>query len=193
MISRLMKKVNQLNSCINSFDISQLKSNRNYDKFDINDDKEKKISIVKPRNHESTKNIFEKRQSSTNIFETLCKNKFRGNRKRRKSEYLNVNKKLNLITKNIKGANKNINNPDEFYMDFFNHIIKKETNGFIKSENKIINNTNINSPKKKNNFCENNISPINKKIINSITSSDDLKSKKNKSPSKSSKKFNFNS
>ena len=186
-------KIDEESKSVNSFDISQLKSNRNYDKFDINDDKEKKISIVKPRNHESTKNIFEKRQSSTNIFETLCKNKFRGNKKRRKSEYLNVNKKLNLITKNIKGANKNINNPDEFYMDFFNHIIKKETNGFIKSENKIINNTNINSPKKKNNFCEKNISPINKRIINSIASSDDLKNKKNKSPRKSSKKFNFNS
>ena len=38
-----------------------------------------------------------------------------------------VNKKLDLINQNIKGANKNINNPEEFYMDFFNDIIRKGT------------------------------------------------------------------
>ena len=47
-----------------------------------------------------------------------------------------VNKKLDIITEKIKGANKNINNPDEFYMDFFNNIIKHETHDFDKGYKK---------------------------------------------------------
>jgi hypothetical protein len=36
-----------------------------------------------------------------------------------------MNKKLNTISKNIKTANESINNPNEFYMNFFNNIIQK--------------------------------------------------------------------
>ena len=35
-----------------------------------------------------------------------------------------VNKELNAITKNIKNTNNAINNPNEFYMNFFNNIIQ---------------------------------------------------------------------
>ena len=59
--------------------------------------------------------------------------------KRKKVIEFGVNKKLDIISKNIKGANKNINNPDEFYMDFFNNIIKNET---IDNSKKVIKNKN---------------------------------------------------
>lgn len=36
----------------------------------------------------------------------------------------------------MKGANRNINNPDEFYMDFFNKIIKRETPDIDKGSKK---------------------------------------------------------
>ena len=37
-----------------------------------------------------------------------------------------MNKNLNTITKNIKNANNAINNPNEFYMNFFSNIIQKD-------------------------------------------------------------------
>ena len=39
----------------------------------------------------------------------------------------------------MQGANKNINNPEEFYMDFFNNIIKRETVCEVKDSDKNIN------------------------------------------------------
>ena len=117
------------NNSVNSLDLSKLKSKRNYDKItDISPIKSKKIEI-KNRRHESTKNLFEKKQSKNNlnVIDIINKNCSKTIRRRRKTEIFAVNKKLNMITKNIKGANKNINNPEEFYMDFFNNIIKQET------------------------------------------------------------------
>jgi hypothetical protein len=38
-----------------------------------------------------------------------------------------IGKKLNAITKNIRNANEAINNPNEFYMNFFNNILQKES------------------------------------------------------------------
>ena len=35
-----------------------------------------------------------------------------------------MNRKLNTISKNIENANNAINNPNEFYMNFFNNIIQ---------------------------------------------------------------------
>jgi len=146
---------------VNSFDISNVKSTSNIVKihenlespvqrnqFDSQVNK-KRFEFCKMKRHESSK-IFQKRQSLTNTFEPLFKNKPKVNRKRRKSEYLNVNKKLDLITKNIKGANKNINNPEEFYMDFFNHLIKRDSQSPESKKNKKNKGKNSNSfsPKK---------------------------------------------
>ena len=176
------------NKSVNSLDLNKLKSNKNNNNFDINNDKEKKLGEFKIQKHESNKNIFEKRNSKTNIFNLPYKSRL--NKKRRKSEYLNVNKKLNLITKNIKGANKNINNPEEFYMDFFNNIISKNT-GVLEEKKDEKKNSNVNSPQKKLfNFSEKN-SPTQKKIFNSMISSEEGKSKKFKIPLKSTKKFNL--
>ena len=48
-------------------------------------------------------------------------------RKLTKKKLLNVNKKLVTIRQNIQNTNYAINNPMEFYMNFFNDIIKKES------------------------------------------------------------------
>jgi hypothetical protein len=146
---------------VNSFDISNLKSNSNFEHinesyglFSKGNNFESQINkqrfeISKKKKNESSK-IFHQRQSLTNVLDPLFKNKTKGNRKRRKSEYLNVNKKLDLITKNIKGANKNINNPEEFYIDFFNHLIKRGSNSpnNKKSKKNKGKNSNTFSPKK---------------------------------------------
>lgn len=169
-------------------DLSKLKSKSNYEKInDISTIKSKKLEI-KNRRHESTKNFFEKKQIKSNLkaIEIINKNCSKAIWRRRKSELLTVNKKLNLITKNIKGANKNINNPEEFYMDFFNNIIKQETVGIEtfeeKNKNKSINEKD-NSPKKSVIDSEKN-SPNHKKFKNSSISSDSFKFKKSKTKSK---------
>ena len=171
------------NKSVNSLDLSKLKSNRNNEKLE--DLSYKDITQIKAKRHESTKNLFEKNQSKYNIIEMINKNQTRTIRKRRKPEFVNVNKKLDMITKNIKGANKNINNPDEFYIDFFNNIIKKETGVLDKSIDKDNNYnnhkkvSNDSSPKKKTLNCSEKNSPANKKShLNSIISSDDTKIKK---------------
>ena len=45
-------------------------------------------------------------------------------RKITKKKLVKVNRKLNTISKNIENANNAINNPNEFYMNFFNNIIQ---------------------------------------------------------------------
>ena len=147
---------------VNSLDIANIKSNSNIEHINENGGllgkgnncesqvNKQRFEICKMKRHESTK-MFQPRQSLTNTIDPLLKNKPKANRKRRKSEYLNVNKKLDLITKNIKGANKNINNPEEFYIDFFNHLIKKGSHSPNSKKTKKIkgkNNSNTFSPKK---------------------------------------------
>ena len=183
-----------INNTINSLDLSKLKSKRNYENTnDISPIKPKKIEL-KNRRHESTKNLFEKKQSKNNlnVIEIINKNCSKTIRRRRKSELFAVNKKLNMITKNVKGANKNINNPEEFYMDFFNNIIKKETGVIEKFEEKNKNNNNNerdNSPHKTIIYSEKN-TPKHKKFKNSSLSSDSFKFKKMKVTRKISK-MNF--
>ena len=58
-------------------------------------------------------------------------------------ENFGMSKKLNIINQNIQGASKNINNPEEFYVNFFNDIIKKNTQD-IKKE-KLLNKSDDNS------------------------------------------------
>ena len=55
-------------------------------------------------------------------------------RKLTKKKLLKVNKKLVTIRQNIQSTNYAINNPMEFYMNFFNDIIKKESPDIINNE-----------------------------------------------------------
>ena len=82
--------------------------------------------------------------------ETPKLNKIKSPKKKRE---IGVNHKLDIISKNITGASKNINNPDQFYMDFFNDIIKKKPYKINKNDK--LNNKDINEqekPKNKNKF-----------------------------------------
>ena len=47
-----------------------------------------------------------------------------------------IGKRLNTISKNIQNANEVINNPNEFYMNFFNNIIQKQSYSNNKTTNK---------------------------------------------------------
>ena len=149
---------------VNSLDISKLKSTKKVGFFNLGS-----FSPTKGRKLLKLKKIG----SAINIENVNSNLKSKASKKRRKSDSYKVNEKLHMITKNIKGANRNINNPNEFYIDFFNNIIKQETSGLEKKdEKKIINNNHTNViPIKKINITEK-TTQINKKkrIHNSIVS-----------------------
>ena len=124
------KSVNSLNSIeINSNksdnDTIEQKAikNKNFNE----DNKEKDKVVVKPKRIDSVMTNFNLKlptisDNDCSIKKVRCKSP-----KKKKVGEIFVNKKLDLINQNIKGANKNINNPEEFYMDFFNDIIRKGT------------------------------------------------------------------
>ena len=75
-----------------------------------------KIIELKENKLLSSKSILDiKKINSPNLFKTKLNNK----------KNKNVQKKLNTINKNIQKTNEAINNPNEFYMNFFNNIIQK--------------------------------------------------------------------
>ena len=150
---------------VNSLDISKLKSTKKVDLFNLDS-----YSPSKGRKLLKLKKIG----SAINIESANSNIKSKASKKRRKSDCYKVNEKLHMITRNIKGANRNINNPNEFYMDFFNNIIKQETGGLEKKEEKkIINNNNSHTnviPIKKFNITEKTTQINKKKILNSVIS-----------------------
>ena len=135
----------------NSLNESKLQSYRS-----SNRNKESKIESYKTSKKEEeqfTENLSMKKFESCNKFQSSKlnmenmsmsprKNKNIKSPRKRSIEHLAMNKKLNIINQNIQGANKNINNPEEFYMNFFNDILKKSTQD-IKKE-KIINKSDTN-------------------------------------------------
>ena len=86
-----------------------------------NDKSEKLLSVVKFENRRSMFAI----RNSKKFKEGDTPNKLK--RKLTKKKLVKVKKKLSVITENIKNTINAINNPNEFYMNFFNNIIKKET------------------------------------------------------------------
>ena len=157
---------------VNSVILSNLKSNReNKNSNDSNYGLEK-IKTLKNSNsikNNSFKRIISLKQSVKNNLFNCPSSKFKcksPSPRRKKNAEVGVNKKLNIISQNIKGANKNINNPNEFYMDFFNNIIKQKTFGGFNLEKK----NNIENSKDKtnnlNSLRKNSLSP--KKQINSV-------------------------
>ena len=108
---------------------------------------------------------------SSNMLTTKYKSK---SPKMRKNSDIGVNKKLDIISKNIKGASRNINNPEEFYMDLFNNIIlnKKDNNNKLNKYNsKFINKTNDSVIEKNNkNINNKSNSPVQRNMESSIFS-----------------------
>ena len=60
-----------------------------------------------------TNNIYSQRNSPVRSKKKIVNKQF-------------IGKRLNTISKNIKNANDVINNPNEFYMNFFNNIIQND-------------------------------------------------------------------
>ena len=129
----------------NSLDESKLQSYRS-----SNRNKESKIDSVKTfkKEEEFTENLTLKKYESCSKFQnskmnmknvSISQRKMKHNKSLRKKgvEHFCMSKKLNIINQNIQNTNKNINNPEEFYMDLFNDILKKNT-ADIKKE-KVIN------------------------------------------------------
>ena len=128
----------------NSIELSKLKSNRSHKNNNESKDstleknkKEKNIERFRTKRHNSFKSNG--KVIKANINESPKLNKIKSPKKRKE---MGVNLKLDIITKNITGASKNINNPEQFYMDFFNDIINKKEcilNNSNQSNNKAIN------------------------------------------------------
>ena len=55
-------------------------------------------------------------------------------RKLSKKKLVKVKQKLKSISKNIQSTNNAINNPNEFYMNFFNKIMNKKSFGVVNEE-----------------------------------------------------------
>jgi hypothetical protein len=103
------------------------------------------LSLKKPRKQQLL--------SSNKLIEITRNNKLKNNnikspildskkvrKKTTKKKPEKINKQLNLISKNIEITSKNINNPEEFYMDFFTNIIANKTKsdkGDEQADNKV--------------------------------------------------------
>ena len=116
-------------------------SNRN------NNCKLQSFKTVKKEEDTDSENLTLKKFNSLSKFQSSKMNKKNASIYSKKTRYksprkkgaenFGMSKKLNIINQNIQGANKNINNPEEFYVNFFNDIIKKKTQD--KTNDKIIN------------------------------------------------------
>ena len=152
---------------VNSDDLTKIKSNRSHKNSNGSKDstlaknkKDKNIERARTKRHNSFKSNG--RIIKANINDTPNLGKIKSPKKRRE---IGVNLKLDIISKNITGASKNINNPEQFYMDFFNDLINKKTN-LIKS-NKVNNNV----------LNEHDNKPKNARNIESVVSFNDQRRK----------------
>jgi hypothetical protein len=123
-------------SNINSNNFSNNFSNNNKNTNNKNKTKKSlsitKLAEIKRKNMLSSETILNsKTMKLTHINATPKPKKKSLNKKNQ-----NMNKKLNTISKNIKRANDSINNPNEFYMNFFNNIIAKESKSINGEENR---------------------------------------------------------
>lgn len=90
----------------------------------------KNSDIKKMVKSSSSKSIL--KLKSLNI--TNIENANKSKRKVIRKKSLNLNKKLNTISKNIKNMSNSINNPNEFYIKFFNNILQKENRSVYEEE-----------------------------------------------------------
>ena len=80
-----------------------------------------KLAEIKKKNFLSSQTIIDSKTLKFTHINATPKPKKRSITKKNQ----NMKRKLNTISENIKRANESINNPYEFYMNFFNNIIKK--------------------------------------------------------------------
>ena len=105
------------------------KSKKNIKKISTN----KIIDIKRLKKFPSSQNIMNSLKFNSPFTEDIkIKKKFI------KKESSNLNKKLNIISNNIKNTSKIMNNPEEFYMDFFNNILIRETSSKVYEKKKSI-------------------------------------------------------
>ena len=152
--SKILSKFNTLKDFKNLLDKEEKKSNNSLDESKLksyrntnNNDNESKVPSFNTSKKEfDTENLSLKQFNTCSRFQSgkfsnknisLSPRKVRRKLTKKKVNEFGMNKKLDIINQNIQGANKNINNPEEFYMDFFNDIIKKETVDFKKEEKNI--------------------------------------------------------
>ena len=77
------------------------------------------LELRKPNKMISSKSIFDLKKVRTPMLDAR-----KSIKKKKKTE--KINKQLNIISKNIETTSRSINNPEEFYMNFFNNIIAQE-------------------------------------------------------------------
>ena len=159
---------------VNSHDNSKIKSyrkNSNDSITSFNNYNEKNFEMTRKRGSLKNSRDLREIKFSSNMLTTKYKSK---SPKMRKNSDIGVNKKLDIISKNIKGASRNINNPEEFYMDLFNNIIlnKKDNNNKLNKYNsKFINKTNDSVIEKNNkNINNKSNSPVQRNMESSIFS-----------------------
>jgi len=157
------------------------KSKKNIKKISTN----KIIDIKRLKKFPSSQNIMNSLKfNSPFIEETKIKKKFI------KKESTNLNKKLNIISNNIKNTSRIINNPEEFYMDFFNNILIKESSSKVYEKKKSITlATNSHSKKKEVNLS---LKTNQIKRKNSYSGETSLKKDKDINPMKSMQTSLFN-
>ena len=131
-----------LNNFTNTFNRAINKSFNEENKFD----KKGTVKIRKDKNLSfSPKNCVLKKLPKSSSSKSILKlkslkitsidnanNKLKKKIVRKKA--LNLNQKLNTISKNIRNMSNSINNPNEFYMNFFNNIIQKENRSVYEEE-----------------------------------------------------------
>ena len=190
-ISSVLSEVFDFDNKNSSFSLDRT----NYEKKSIRKEKSKKQnslsnksdSIKSKRNEKkiSTNKIIDLRKlkrfpSSQNIMNSLNFNSLfiedsKIKRKFFKKESSNLTKKLNIISNNIKNTSKIINNPEEFYADFFNNILIKESSARYEKKNSITLETNS-RPKK----MDKKLSLNNKQIERKISFSNGISLKRTK-------------
>jgi hypothetical protein len=137
------RDIDEENKICNSFDKSKLKSFRTINKN--HDNKLDSCKTTKKEEEQNSEKFSLKKFNSVSKFQNGKVNKKNGNMSPKKARYnrsprkkgienFGMSKKLNIINQNMQGANKNINNPEEFYVDLFNNIIRKNTQDIIKKD-----------------------------------------------------------
>ena len=82
-----------------------------------------KLAQIKKKNLLSSQTIIKSKTLKFTQINDTPKSKKRSSKKKNQ----NMNMKLKAISQNIKIANESINNPYEFYMNFFNNIIQRSS------------------------------------------------------------------